>query len=124
MSLRSLDNFLFPNASHFVERVRKVIWGCPATPRWFVLDAQAITDIDVTAVESLHSLNQELHREGIALKIAHANPPLRAVLARTGLASEIGNDSFYSSVHECVTAFKNSAQPGQAQDNSADESKK
>jgi SulP family sulfate permease len=96
---------LFPNASHFVERVRKLIAESPTPPRWFVLDAQAVTDIDVTAVELLHTLNQELCRQGIALKIAHANPPLRAVLTRTGLAAEIGENSFFSSVHECVEAF-------------------
>jgi SulP family sulfate permease len=96
---------LFPNASHFVERVRKIVAECPSKPRWFLLDAQAITDIDVTAVEVLHSLNQELERQHIALKIAHANPPLRALLVRTGLAAEIGFESFFGSVHECVEAF-------------------
>src|SRR5581483_4856797 len=100
---------LFPNAGHFVERVRKVISQCATRPRWFLLDAQAITDIDVTAVESLHSINEELRRQAIALKIAHANPPLRALLVRTGLAAEIGPDSFFSSVHECVAAFEKSA---------------
>jgi len=98
---------LFPNASHFVERVRKIVMECPSKPRWFLLDAQAITDIDVTAVELLHSLNQELQKQEIALKIAHANPPLRALLVRTGLAAEIGPESFFSSVHECVEVFKN-----------------
>jgi sulfate permease, SulP family len=97
---------LFPNAAHFVEQVRKLVARCPTTPRWLLLDAQAITDIDVTAVEILHSLNEELRRQGIALKIAHANPPLRALLTRTGLASEIGSESFFNSVHECVEAFK------------------
>jgi SulP family sulfate permease len=96
---------LFPNASHFVERVRRIVAQCPAKPRWFLLDAQAITDIDVTAVELLHSLNQELQRQNVALKIAHANPPLRALLSRTGLADEIGPKSFFGSVHECVEAF-------------------
>jgi SulP family sulfate permease len=96
---------LFPNASHFVERVRKIVMECPSKPRWFLLDAQAVTDIDVTAVELLHSLNEELRRQNIALKIAHANPPLRSLLARTGLAAEIGSESFFGSVHECIDAF-------------------
>jgi SulP family sulfate permease len=96
---------LFPNASHFVERVRKIIADSPTPPQWFLLDAQAITDIDVTAVELLHTLNEELRRQGIALKIAHANPPLRDLLTRTGLATEIGSDSFFSSVHECADTF-------------------
>jgi SulP family sulfate permease len=97
---------LFPNAGHFVERVRRMIAASPTPVRWLLLDAQAITDIDVTAVEMLHSLNEELRRQGILLKIAHANPPLRDLLQRTGLAAEIGADSFFSSVHECVSAYR------------------
>lgn len=97
---------LFPNASHFLERVRKVIATSPTPVRWLLLDAQAITDIDVTAVEMLHTLNEELRRQGILLKIAHANPPLRALLQRTGLEAEIGPESFFNSVHECVSAYR------------------
>lgn len=97
---------LFCNCGHFTERVRALIASCPAPVRWFVLDAQAITDIDVTAAESLHALHGELATKGVALKIAHANPPFRSLLARTGLAAEINEASFFSSVHECVEAFQ------------------
>jgi SulP family sulfate permease len=69
------------------------------------VDAQAITDIDVTAIESLHALRAELDGKGIKMKFAHANPPLRALLQRTGLAREIGQENFFASVHECVAAF-------------------
>jgi SulP family sulfate permease len=96
---------LFSNTSHFVERVRQLVSACPQPVRWFLLDAQAITDIDVTAVEALHSLHEELQQRGIALKIAHANRPLRELLERTGLAREIGPESFFPSVHECVEEF-------------------
>jgi SulP family sulfate permease len=97
---------LFSNASHFVERVRQVIAASPAPVRWFLLDAQAITDLDVTAVEALHTLNEELRTRGIALKIAHANPPLREILLRVGFAREISEASFFPSVHECVETFR------------------
>ena len=97
---------LFSNAGHFVGRVRALIAASPQPVRWFLVDAQAITDIDVTAVEALHALNEEMQRQGVVLKIAHANRPLRELLQRTGLALEIGPESFFHSVHECVDAFK------------------
>jgi SulP family sulfate permease len=100
---------LFSNVGHFVQRVRQLVTACPAPLRWFLLDAQAITDIDVTAAEALHSLHEELRQKGIALKIAHANLPLRNILQRTGLAQEIGADGFFPSVHECVDVFKSKA---------------
>jgi SulP family sulfate permease len=106
---------LFPNAGHFVARVRAVIAASPTPVRWFLLDAQAITDIDVTAAEALHGLNKELCERGIALKFAHANPPLRNILQRIGFAGEISEESFYPSVHECVAAFKSSSGRGAAE---------
>ena len=100
---------LFSNCGYFSERVHSLIAASGAPVRWLLLDAQAITDIDVTAVEMLHSLRRELKGKGIALKFAHANWPLRELLQSTGLAGEIGEESFYSSVHECVTAFQSAS---------------
>jgi SulP family sulfate permease len=96
---------LFSNCSYFAERVHKLIASSPEPVRWFLVDAQAITDIDVTAVETLHALHAELAGKGIKLKFAHANRPLRELLECTGLAREIGEDSFFPSVHECAAAF-------------------
>ncbi len=97
---------LFSNARHFASRVRELIAASPQPVRWFLLDAQAMTNIDVTAVETLHSLREELRRQGIALKFAHSNRPFRELLQHTGLATEIGPESFFHSVHECVEAFQ------------------
>jgi SulP family sulfate permease len=97
---------LFSNCGYFSERVHSLIAASAAPVRWFLLDAQAISDIDVTAAEMLHALHLELNGKGIELKIAHANRPLRALLERTGLAGEIGAESFFASVHECVAAFQ------------------
>jgi SulP family sulfate permease len=110
LAYRFYGPLLFTNAAHFLERVRQVIHDSQTPVVWFLLDAQAITDIDVTAVETLHALRQELQKKGIALKIAHANPPLRDTLQRTGLANELKEDSFFASVHECVAAFQARAQ--------------
>jgi SulP family sulfate permease len=106
LAYRFYAPLLFSNAAHFAARVRKVILDSKTPVLWFLLDAQAITDIDVTAAEMLHGLHEELQQKGITLKIAHANLPLRAILERTGLASELQEDSFFASVHECVSAFQ------------------
>jgi sulfate permease, SulP family len=97
---------LFSNASYFVSRVRHLVATSAGPVRWFLLDAQAITAIDVTAAEALRNLCMELRKRGVAFKIAHANPPLRAVLARIGFERELGAESFFASVHESVEAFQ------------------
>jgi len=97
---------LFCNAGHFVERVRQLVAASPTPIRWFLVAAQAITDIDITAAEALRALNKELHERGIALKFAHANRPLRKVLERIGFTSEIGREGIYHAVHEAAEAFQ------------------
>jgi len=106
MVYRFYAPLLFSNCGHFVQRVRGFIAASPSPVRWFVLDAQAMTDIDVTAAEALRGLKQELEQQGVAMKFAHANRPLRKVLERIGFTGELGQGSFFSSVHECVAAFQ------------------
>jgi SulP family sulfate permease len=100
---------LFSNASHFVERVRQLVAASPTPVRWFLVDAQAITDIDITAAEALRALNNELQHQGIALKFAHTNRPLRQILERIGFTSEIGRESIFHAVHEAAEAFQASS---------------
>jgi len=97
---------LFSNCGHFVQRVRDLIAASPQPVGWFLIDAQAITDIDVTAADALEGLNRELARKGVALKFAHANRPLRQVLERIGFTGELGKESFFNSVHDCAAAFQ------------------
>jgi len=105
LAYRFYAPLLFSNCSYFSERVHNLVDAAPAPVRWLLVDAQAITDIDVTAAEMLPALHRELKDKGVCLKFAHANRPLRALLERTGLEREIGEDSFFPSVHECVAAF-------------------
>jgi SulP family sulfate permease len=105
LAYRFYAPLLFSNSGYFAERVHSLVASSPEPVRWFLLDAQAISDIDVTAGEMLFELHKELKEMGIALKVAHANRPLRELLENTGLAKEIGEECFFASVHECVTAF-------------------
>jgi SulP family sulfate permease len=106
IAFRFYAPLLFSNASHFVERVRQLVAASPTPVRWFLVDAQAITDIDITAAEALRALNKELHQQGIALKFAHTNRPLRLILERIGFTSEIGRESIFHAVHEAAAAFQ------------------
>lgn len=95
----------FANAEHFVHRVRELIQASPNPVRWFLVDMQAVWEIDVTAAEALSRLARELQQAGISLRIARANRPLREKLERIGLAAQLGAD-YYPSVHAAVEAFQ------------------
>jgi MFS superfamily sulfate permease-like transporter len=46
----------FANANRFVEEVETLITQASTPVRWFVLDAEAMTDIDTTGAEVLHQV--------------------------------------------------------------------
>jgi SulP family sulfate permease len=104
---------VFANADHFRERVRRLVAACQQPVRWVLVDVQAVTDVDVTAAEMLVRLGAELEAEGIALKFARANRPLREQLVRLGLGEHLEETTVFPSVHAAIEAF--SGPPGGAE---------
>lgn len=96
----------FANAEYFVHRVRELIQASPNPVRWFLVDMQAVWEIDVTAADALLRLTRELKEKRIALRIARANRPLREKLERIGLAEHLGAEGYFASVHAAVEAFR------------------
>lgn len=104
---------IFANARYVVGRLRELVDAAEPELRWVILDAQAITDVDVTAAQRFAELHKELKARGIELKIADIPRPFREELNRVGLADQIGNQQFYVSVKKAVEAYER-AFPGSA----------
>lgn len=93
---------MFANAAWFAGRIRSLVSNAPSKVRCFVLDVQAMPQIDATAHDALRQVAQELAAQGIEFKIARANRPLREQLAATGLLEIIGEQNLAPSVHAAV----------------------
>ena len=93
----------FANADIFRERVRELARE-PGAIR-IVVAAEAITDIDATAGETLRELNAELADAGIELAFAELKDPVRDWLIRYGLRDEIGQHRFWPTIGAAVTAY-------------------
>ena len=93
----------FANADIFRERVRELARE-PGAVR-IVVAAEAITDIDATAGETLRELNAELADAGIELAFAELKDPVRDWLIRYGLHDEIGQHRFWPTIGAAVTAY-------------------
>jgi MFS superfamily sulfate permease-like transporter len=107
----------FANAGTFKERVRVLVREHPETIDWFVLDAEGINTIDLTAAEVFADLVNELARLEIVLVIARAKLPFRDMLDRMELTDRIGVAHFYPTVRSAVNAYRDHAaaegvQPG------------
>ncbi len=97
---------IFANARHVVNRIRELVNDASEDLEWFILDAQAITHMDVTAAQRFSELHRELSEMGVEIKIADAPRPFREQLAAVGLSEELGTTDFYVSVKKAVDAFE------------------
>ena len=95
----------FPNARHFKERVLNLVSAADTPTRWVMINAEAITYIDTTGMDTLRELRADLAAAGIKLTIARANVPLLAVLDSAGLAADIGPENFFPTVRTGVRSF-------------------
>jgi MFS superfamily sulfate permease-like transporter len=72
-------------------------------PHHVIVDAEAISDIDTTAVEELHKLQEELTKQGVTLAFARLDSDSRKALNDGGVALE-GVD--YGRVIDAVEALR------------------
>jgi high affinity sulfate transporter 1 len=94
----------FANASRFAEEVTELLHGANP-PRWFVLLAEAIDDIDYTGGKTLLELADQLARRNVVFAIAGAGPEVREELDRFGVTSRIGASHVFESLNDARAAF-------------------
>jgi SulP family sulfate permease len=101
---------IFANARYVVSRIRELVSASDDKLQWLILDAQAISHMDVTAAQRFSELHSELNDLGVEIKIADAPRPFREQLAAVGLSEELGNAQFFVSVKKAVEAFESRGQ--------------
>ena len=99
----------YANAERFSEEILGLVSG-PQPPRWFVLDAVAIDDVDYTGGQTLSEIADQLAERKIVLAIAEASPQLRVELDRFGVTERIGADHYYDGIEAAREAFRASQQ--------------
>ena len=95
----------FANARTFRDEIDKIALSDPR-PRWIVIAAEPITDIDTTAADVLEELNSTLTKQGITLVLAELKDPVRRKLEECELDDPIPDDHFYPTIHAAVDAFR------------------
>jgi high affinity sulfate transporter 1 len=96
---------LFANSRTFRDEVRRIARS-DAKPRWILIAAEPITDIDTTASDVLFELVDELDEQGISLVFAELKDPVRRKIDRYGLSQEIEAHHFFPTVGAAVEAFR------------------
>ena len=94
----------YANAERLSEEVLGLVGG-DTPPRWFILDAAAIDDIDYTGGQTLSELADQLRERNVVLALCEVDDKVRTELDTFGIAAKIGAEHIYETVQEAVDAF-------------------
>ena len=97
----------YANAVRLSEDVMSLV-NVADPPRWFVLGAEAIDDVDYTGAQTLLELADHLKERGIVLAVAEASDDIRRELDRFGFTDKIGPGRYFDSLQAARGAFRNS----------------
>jgi sulfate permease, SulP family len=96
----------FANAEDFKFRALRSI-DLETTPvEWFVLNTEAISEIDITAMDMLEELYDELAARGITFAMARVKQDLYAQLKRSQLLKKITKERIYLTLHTMILGFE------------------
>jgi SulP family sulfate permease len=101
----------FANAEDFTGRALAAVDSSAVPVRWFVLNTEAIVEVDLTAADALEELRSELERRGVVVALARVKEDLREALRPSGLLERIGEDRVFPTLPTAVEAFRRQA-PG------------
>ncbi len=102
----------FANAPFFEEEVEQLVSQSATPLKWFVLDAEAIVDIDTTGEETLHQVLTSLSKRGVSVAVSRANQSTVALLSRYHLLELIGENRLFPTNRHAMAAYHREA--GQA----------
>ena len=102
----------YANSTRFTGEVLALV-DVPEPPRWFVLLADAMDDVDFTGGKTLLELAGQLADRNVVFCVASAER-LMPELERFGVLDAIGDEHVFASVDEAIAAFH--AVPSQGED--------
>jgi SulP family sulfate permease len=102
----------FANATVFEEEVEKLVTQAATPVKWFVLDAEAMVDIDTTGEQTLHQVLTWLAKRGVTVALSRANQSTAALLVQYHLLELIGENRLYPTNRHAIAAFRRETEQG------------
>jgi MFS superfamily sulfate permease-like transporter len=96
----------FANAAFFEEEVEKLVTHAASPVKWFVLDAEAMVDVDTTGAESLHQVLTSLAKHDVTVALSRTNQSTYALLSSYHLLELIGKNRLYPTNRHAMAAFR------------------
>jgi SulP family sulfate permease len=100
----------FANATLFLEQVEELVTRASPPVRWFVLDAEAMVDVDTTGAEVLRQAITMLTKRGVSFAVSRADRAFRSWLETYDLMELIDESRFYPTNRHAAVAFREAAE--------------
>jgi MFS superfamily sulfate permease-like transporter len=95
----------FANVEDFKRRALESLALVPAPVEWFVLNAEANVQVDITAIDALDELRRELAVRQVEFAMARVKQDLRNDLEAAGFIDQIGRDRVFMTLPTAVEAY-------------------
>ncbi len=95
----------FANAEDFRRRALAAVDEAPGPVEWFLLNAEANIEVDLTGLDALEEVRSELAGRGIVFALARVKQELRVDLDAAGFSARVGADRFYMTLPTAVAGY-------------------
>jgi len=95
----------FANANRVRNRLRELVNIDRPSLQAVLLNMEACPETDVTSLEMLEQLRQELAQSGIDLRFARVTDSVRDLLTRSGFLDRLGKNRVFTGVNSAVEEF-------------------
>lgn len=100
----------FANVSDFRGHVQRIVEeesaAYPHEPlRWFLVNVEAVTEVDITAADGLRALHDDLAEQGVRLGLVRIKRELFEPLQRSGVTDAIGEDMLFPTLPVAEHAY-------------------
>ncbi len=103
LSLRVDESLYFANASYIEDRIYELLAERPAV-RDVILMCTAVNEIDLSALETLESINQRLEASGMRFHLSEVKGPVMDTLQRTHFLGQLSGEVWLTQ-HQAVAAI-------------------
>lgn len=96
----------YANATLLRERVQELAAEADPAVEVVILDLEASSGLDVTSLDAMAELQQDLAAVDMQLWLARVHDRVGPALERSNLVEAIGSDHIYPTVHDAANAFR------------------
>ncbi len=96
----------FANAEDFVTKCLATVTEAEPPARWFLLNAEANVEVDITGLDALEQVRTECHRQGVVFALVRVKHDLEIPLEAHGIAARIGAEFMFPTFPVALAAYE------------------